>query len=190
MLAGLFFPERFRSRVAALCGRPLAGPLFLIGGAGLLLVLFPQPIAQGLNWRDIPGVIWSAKDFFKTSRLFCFDLLFRYSFVYVLAAWSFFRCYRDKNPCRALLRIYVAVVFIFYILWGGFQSRYILPAVPALAVLAAEFGLELFRAARALRSPTVSRICLAGLMMVLAAIVFKQTALYTTFCRSVQFAYF
>jgi len=110
---------------------------------GLLFFLALSPQLHDLFFLDhIPFVTWYGGRF--QHPLFYFGRMIEFSGLYIFAFIPFF-LRQDKIPADEIfLRLAVVIFFAFYILWGNFQSRYVLVLPPLLLVLAIKYVADLY----------------------------------------------
>ncbi len=96
--------------------------------------LWPQ-IINGFTVSFLPSVSWGPNTNPQVP-LFYFGRLVEFNPAYLLAFAMFF--ISDNKKKLGLLRIGVFVILGFFIIWGNYQSRYIIAAIPFLLILASE----------------------------------------------------
>jgi hypothetical protein len=99
-------------------------------------------VLHSLNFTYIPSTGWRCGFFHGEPPLFYFRRLIELSPLYLIPIWGvvFFNKLEVK---QRLLYIWIFISIGLFILHGNYQSRYILPAVPALLILASNFILSL-----------------------------------------------
>lgn len=106
-------------------------------GIALVIVVFKN-IVHGLDFQHLPRTSWAGSVFKLDPPTFYVAQLLEYSFIYFFAFASFFIGRRSKTAEFSLLRYAVLVTLVFFTFWKSYQCRYILFAVPLLAVMAFE----------------------------------------------------
>ncbi len=106
-------------------------------------------VSIGSGWKKIipalslayePPTSWRGGFFATEPWYFYLKKLFEYFPVYIWAYLSPFFLSFKKKSFGVMILINATLTAIFFIFWGNFQSRYILPAVPWLLILSA-FGI-------------------------------------------------
>lgn len=144
--------------------------LYLIAGA--LLWLFSQPcvskaLAGILDISFIPSHGWISGMFYYEPRLFYIERLIELSPFYLI---SFLGILFVSEPKHRSLFLFIPVLLtlVFYVLWGSYQSRYLLFAAPLLMITASYAIISLRdRIGRAAVHPNTVR----ALNLLLAAVV-------------------
>lgn len=106
----------------------MLGILFLGG-------IFGQDILRSVRWESYPRTSWAAGFFSDEGPLFYIRQLIEFSLFYIFSFLAFFIRSKDKNI--KFIKMFVAIQLIFFIMWKGFQCRYILSVIPFLIILAA-----------------------------------------------------
>lgn len=99
-------------------------------------------LINSLNLLYIPSAGWRCGFFHAEPPLFYFRRLIELSPFYLMPLWGvvFFNKLELK---QRLLYIWVFITIGLFIIHGNYQSRYILPAIPALLILAAAFIIKI-----------------------------------------------
>ena len=74
----------------------------------------------------------------------------------------FFLPYNQHHRGFHLILVYLGWVLSFFILWRGFESRYVLPAIPVLIILAAFSMVKLYDTIKTVKYPVLAKV-LSGL---------------------------
>lgn len=129
ILAGvtLYFYFRYRSQVSL--DQEFMHKLRLVLGVTTVLALFPA-IIKSFSLTHLPDVGWSGAPFYGSSRGFYFERLLEWNLVNFFAFLAFFLPRSDWRPGEKLLRTGFLVILALFTVWGAFQSRYIIAAVP------------------------------------------------------------
>lgn len=93
-------------------------------------------ILSALSLKHEPETSWRMLFFKDEPWYFYLKRLFIYSPIYIFAYISPFLIMWKKREHHLLPILCAGVVVVFFIAWGNFQCRYILPAVPWLLVMA------------------------------------------------------
>jgi len=113
----------------------------------LAVVFFCAIVAVGVDqWKKIipalslfyePPTSWRMGFFKDEPKYFYMKKLFEYFPVYLFGYISpFFISWKEREH-KALPVLFAYLILIFFIFWGNFQSRYILPAIPWFLLLSA-----------------------------------------------------
>lgn len=115
--------------------------LVLICGMLFVCILWKY-ICASLRLTNIPITYWMGGRF--NEPFFYFGRLIEFSFLYFLSFASFF-VYNEKRVNEGVI-LYLSsiIVLLFFLLWGNYQSRYILAAMPFLIIIGVSFWQELF----------------------------------------------
>ena len=92
--------------------------------------------------------------------------------LFILSYFGIF-FFNSKSKGDKLLLISVFVILLFYIKWGNYQSRYILPALPALAILAVRSFFCLWDTLPRVKNLFWQRLCRGSLISLLTYFVLK-----------------
>lgn len=108
-----------------------------------ILMLFYPSFRQGLKnmwiYNYLPSAGWNISMFIKEPWNFYFSRLLELSPIYLFSYLAaIFFSFKDTQK-DSLLIISAFLIMAFFVLWGNYQSRYILPAVPILLILASRF---------------------------------------------------
>ena len=95
-------------------------------------------IIAALSLKYEPPTSWRMGFFTREPWYFYLKRLFIYFPIYIFGYFSpFFVSWKKDNPSSTLPVYFAGMICLFFIFWGNYQSRYILPAVPWLLILAA-----------------------------------------------------
>jgi len=121
------------------------GTIIQIVLGGLMSVVIGRDILLNLNLTHLPYAGWYSAVFQQeATALFYFKRLTQYSLLYVLAFSSFIFRF-EKGPqisFSVLAKITSLFMIAFFMLWGSFQSRYILAALPLFIILGTDTWLK------------------------------------------------
>ncbi|MBN1869148.1 MAG: glycosyltransferase family 39 protein [Candidatus Omnitrophica bacterium] len=109
----------------------------------LIWVVFPQ-IKNSLDMNFLPKTSWRTGAFAQESPLFYFQQLMAFSFIYFFAFLSILGLPREDTEKKRILTASAILILSFFILWRNYQSRYILPCLPFLIVLASQFLFKVY----------------------------------------------
>jgi 4-amino-4-deoxy-L-arabinose transferase-like glycosyltransferase len=122
-------------------GAPTPWTKTLLACGGIAMVLFfpgGRAFVQDVfTWHPSITVGWS-NSFAHGPWYFYFQQLVKFSPLYLFSFLSFFLL-PSKNKGDLLMVWCCVWILGFHLFWGNYQSRYILPAVPFLLILAARF---------------------------------------------------
>lgn len=146
--------------------------LFFLG------ILLKDNLLRSIQFNHLPLVSWGGGVIYANeSSLFYLGRLIEYSFVYALAFIALFRYQSHHDPEVAFLRSSAFIILIFYIMWGNYQSRYILTAIPFLVILGVHFWTESFEKIKSLKNRLVYVLGAGGWTAVMIYTVAKTYAI-------------
>ena len=145
--------------------------LMILIGIVFFAALFPH-IYHSFNFHHLPVTTWYSGGF--RHPLFYFGQLIEFHFLYVFSFLSFFVYNAKRFEDGALLNMAFFTIMIFFLLWGNYQSRYILAATPILIIIGAAFWMELFEKFQRNGKPGV-RFVGCGILIILLAFLFLKT---------------
>ncbi len=97
-----------------------------------------EPLMRGGSFSHFPQTTWFHADFIQEyGCLFYLRKLVEFSLLSVVAYAAFFMKTPEDARFLGWMKMNVIVYFIFYSLYGNYQSRYILMAIPFLMILGA-----------------------------------------------------
>jgi len=112
---------------------------------GVLLFLLREQIFLGFQFDYLPKVSWGNFGFRDGNpAFFYFTQLAKFSMIYIAGFLSLLIGNKNSSLPKSFLRLSAIIILVFFILWGNYQSRYIIQAVPILIVLASSFLIKLF----------------------------------------------
>ncbi len=129
-------------------------PILLVSIPFLYLAFFtsvPRAFFNALNLGHIPFTTWQMGVLAKEPWHFYLNRLLELSPFYIFAFFSFFLLAKKREEDGFLL-LTVFIILLSYIVWGNYQSRYILAAVPALLILASRTFFMLYEVIGNMRS--------------------------------------
>lgn len=166
--------------------------IFMVIKAAVVILFcwyFREPIFLGWQLSDkLPAVSLYQGLFDNVRRTFYLDKLMEFSFLYFFAFLSFFWHPYWKNQYVALSMWITLIIFVFYTLWGGFQSRYILAAIPFLIILASATLQQVY--VRLWHHPHLFIRLLGRTFLIVSILVILGRAQYINFNLSNDTAYF
>lgn len=127
------------------------------------LLLFPA-VVKALRLDILPATSWDSSIATNDDRLFYVFHLLEFSLFFIFAYISLINLFADDDNILFVFRVFSLLIIIFYSIWGSYQSRYILPALPILTVLAAHQWLYLFRKSSCNPQPVV-RFLFQGILL-------------------------
>lgn len=148
--------------------------LLLIGGLGIAAIL-RENLRRGFDFTSLPVVGWSSGMFYYAPATFYLGRLLEFSLVYSFAYAVFFLPAKAINEQVRVLKIVSAVLMLFYVFWGNYQSRYILSSIPPLLVLAS-YGVHLTTTKILQQPPSIHRHTLLILFVFLIIYAFLKTS--------------
>ncbi|HLF18223.1 MAG TPA: glycosyltransferase family 39 protein [Candidatus Omnitrophota bacterium] len=147
IIFGLLFYFVFRKRLKEILGaQDKITPIFVeklqrllpIALFGLFIIAISRALINSFHLDYMPGTSWGNFGFRDGYRgLFYFAQLLKFSLIYLLSFAALFLYGHSGNKGALFIRLSAAVTLLFFVIWGNYQSRYILPALPFLIVLAA-----------------------------------------------------
>ena len=113
--------------------------------ATLFFAIFvKEEIWHSLQLTYIPTHSWQQGVFGGGPAAFYFGRLLEFSPLYIFSFLALL-CYQpQEDNMMAVLRLSAAVILLFFIAWGNYQSRYILSCIPFLILLAVDFLAKIF----------------------------------------------
>lgn len=114
---------------------PIIGLIFFVSLA--------RNILSGLYFFHIPFTSWHSGALHNAPPIFYFGRLIEFSPFYIFSFITFFIAFLEEDK-GALLRMSSMVILIFFVLWGSYQCRYILPSIPFLILLGVGLVIKIF----------------------------------------------
>ncbi len=112
---------------------------------GIVFLIFNYKyILYSFNIFHQPAVSWEQGLFYGATSLFYIQKLIEWSPIFILAFLSFFINKQANYDQKLILFVSAGIIFFFFMTYGAYQSRYILPAIPFLIILGTQLWLELF----------------------------------------------
>ena len=99
------------------------------------VLIIPKQFLHSLQFTHLPTHSWQMGTFADALPSFYFGRLVEYSFIYVLSFFSVFRYHPSEKKEAPFIRLCALTILLFFVFWGNYQSRYILPSLPFLIVL-------------------------------------------------------
>lgn len=100
--------------------------------------MFYDNIFRSFTLWEIPFGTWYQGAFVNEPPKFYIGRLIEFSALYIFGMISLLTFHRTDRQEEALVRLSAVVILGFFILWGNYQSRYILSAVPFVILLSAD----------------------------------------------------
>jgi len=123
-------------------------PILRFVGIAIIIIFFSLflrgQLVHSLQINHIPSHSWRMGFFSNEPTTFYFGQLLEFSFIYLFAFISFFIYQPDEKKEVAFLRISSLIIIIFFIAWGSYQSRYVLPSIPFLLLLSTQMIQKIF----------------------------------------------
>jgi 4-amino-4-deoxy-L-arabinose transferase-like glycosyltransferase len=127
--------EDFSRNLIKFCRNRFIKRIFKAGTGTVLFIFLAKYILRGLNFFHEPAISWRQYAFAHESPLFYLGRLLEYSLIYGFAYLGLFFNFHEKDVHAPLLKIIVSVFLTFFIIWGNFQCRYILPLLPFMIII-------------------------------------------------------
>jgi len=146
---------------------PIMAPSLKVSGLifmCLLISIFPQ-IVNAARPYYLPTHSWQSGFFHQELPVFYFGRLVEFSPFYLFSFAALLNLAHDKEFETAILRLSPTVILAFFIIWGNYQSRYILAALPFLIILASGVLVRLFDRTNAI-SQVVKRILVRAVFLI------------------------
>jgi len=180
LLSGLLIAvSAFKGYIAKIMQKIEGKKVFnIVAISSFLLFIFSLPnvrqgIAQSLLLNKLPPVSNHFPSIFaKEPWFFYLGQLLKMSPLFIFSYFGLF-FFNSKDKGNKLLLLSVLVILAFYIKWGNYQSRYILSALPALAILGARSFFWLWDALPRLKNLFWQKLCRGSLISLLAYFVLK-----------------
>lgn len=153
-------------------------PIFyfkLLAWAGVFLFVALN-ISKSLNFFEIPWVTWQQSSFSGQPGWFYLQRLLRFSFLYGFAYLAFFDPFHKTSNELFLIKLNAFIMMLFFVAWGNFQCRYILPAVPFLLIMSADYIWKLFGRFAQINYVHV-RLLFQALLLILIVLAVSKTML-------------
>ena len=149
----------------------------------------PRSFINTLNMYYIPTTSWRVGFFANEPWNFYLNRLLELSPFYIFALLSLCLLVTKKEEDGFLILTSI-VIISFYMIWGNYQSRYILSAVPALLILSSRFFSICWKKAGHLRNKTMQRILKTILVLAMFYFLFKTILIDTKLALPNTVAYF
>ena len=153
-------------------------------------ILLSQHLVRSLQFDYVPLGTWYTGYFNTEPAYFYFGRLIEYSFLYALAFYYLFTSQPMEEKTIAPLRLIALLILIFFTAWGGFQSRYVLPAIPVLILLGVHAWLKFFEYFSRLPSRNVSWVGRVALLALFVFIVARTLHINDVLSYSNDMCYF
>ncbi len=139
----VFFPEKGKGCIRHIRSKFQLTPQTLkrirIGLLLVLVYLLFQPVMSSLSFSHFPETSWNRYTFSREGGVFFYlKRLPGFSLFYILSYLAFFLSSLIKKTPRILfVELTGLLSFLFFSLYGNYQSRYVLMVLPLLMILAA-----------------------------------------------------
>jgi len=133
----------------------------MLGWGIFIIFLIPlaSHISDSLMWNSIPKTSWGNSGFREDSTpLFYFYQSIRFSLFYFFSFMGLLLYRKKQDDGHSILRLSSLIILSVFILWGNYQSRYILPITPFLILLGAEMMVRIFDQISSFKSPMIQTI--------------------------------
>ncbi|MFP4472719.1 MAG: ArnT family glycosyltransferase [Candidatus Omnitrophota bacterium] len=143
----------------------LALGVFLIKDYGL----------QRFAFFNMPHVTWAQGYFSGAPRIFYIGRMIQFNYVYLLGFIALIVPF-PKGKGSGLLKTYMVIVLLFFILWGNYQSRYILALIPVLAVFSSSIIVRSLKIFAEFEPPSL-RLTLQSVLLIMLVLALSRTAM-------------
>jgi hypothetical protein len=123
-------------------------PLLMMILVGIFILVLRQYALNSLNFSHTPPAGWRMAFFRGSPKYFYLGRILELSPMYFFSYVSLIvMAYDGENQKKYTATfVYIAIILVFWMIWGNFQCRYITAAVVPLMVLSARTQLFLFEA--------------------------------------------
>ncbi len=128
----------------------------------IVFVSIAGEIIRAFQFFSIPTHGWQGMMFEGELPTFYFGRLVEFSPFFLLSYASFLLWRDELNIKGRFIQFQALGILLFYILWGNFQSRYILATIPLLLILASYFFILILH-----RSARIKNIWLISLIIII-----------------------
>jgi len=151
---------------------------------------FFEKILLGLSISHLPETSWSGFTFYDSAHSFYFYRLIEFSPIYLIAFCAYLMPKKHSHDSERLIYIAPLAIFIFFIIWGSFQSRYIIAAIPFLILIGSQKLLDVFTRARRLQNP-IARLAISSSIIFIVLMIFVKSVYLARFLvNSNDFCYY
>ncbi len=133
-------------------------------------------ILNSLSIDHAPTTTWQQSFFRYEPPVFYFGRLIEFNLVYLFGFIGLFTFHPRDPKESGLIRLSAGAIIIFFILWGNFQSRYILPSIPFMLLLSSHMIVKAWDAANRLEH-LVPRLAVKGSLAAVILYAVMKTAL-------------
>lgn len=131
----------------------------------IVLLSIADEIVHAFQFAYIPTHGWQAMMFEGKPLTFYFGRLVEFSPFFLLGYASFIFWGDELTQAGKFIRFQALGILIFYIIWGNFQSRYILASIPLFLVLASYFALLVIRKTAQTQNVSLKRLLMAACLL-------------------------
>ncbi len=139
----------------------------------IICIFLNQALLHSLQLGHIPFTSWMFGVFLNEPPSFYFRRLIEYSFIYTFSFIYLFSYDPNRKNEASLITISAGIILAFFLLWGNYQSRYILSAIPFLIILGVKLWFQLFNAVSKSNNTFIYFSGRLGLRVVLIYILLK-----------------
>ncbi len=147
----------------------------------IFFILFLRhSIIRSFAFSALPRTSWVQGFFKQEMPVFYFRQMTEFFLVYLFGFVSILIYHTQERPAHAFARIAAVVLLLFFIVWGNFQSRYILAALPFFLVLASDKILHIYQGITKIKSFSLRLLCNAAFSSLLFYMLLKVTLINIT----------
>ncbi len=154
----------------------------ILGGAVCIFLFWPKMLLS-LQLVHLPLTSWAGATFYGSPPTFYVDRLLEFSSIYLIAFLAYFVPLKELQAIDKLLRVSPLIILLFFTVWAGYQSRYIVAAIPFLIIMACQWLWQVYVSAE--NSPSMSsrlllRVCVL-LVLVFSVVKMQFINTYVSF---------
>ncbi len=112
---------------------------------GFVIYFLKDSILCTFDSNFLPKTTWRQGVFLGETPSFYFRRLVEFFGIYILSFVSFLIYKPKEKPEASFIRITAIIILLFFILWGNFQSRYILSTIPFFLLMASDLIFKIFK---------------------------------------------
>ena len=166
----IFFALRLRrQRLQLPLNEGIFSQRFLsLAGRAFWIIVFAsifKEIIYAFQFAHIPAHGWQGMMFAGELSTFYFGRLVEFSPFFLLGYASFIFWQDKLNSEGRFIQFQALGILFFYILWGNFQSRYILAVIPLLLILASYFLLRIIEEGARTKSILFKNLMIAACIL-------------------------
>ncbi len=114
--------------------------------------LLREQLFYSLNLISLPRSSWAQGFFSHETPIFYFGQLIEFSPFFIFGIAMLLLFHPNEKEESSFIRLTALIILLFFILWGNFQSRYILSSIPFLVVLSCAAFAGLLRKAENIKT--------------------------------------